>query len=43
MWGGGARNPENTIHELILLDISMELIDGWETLERAKQNPVSVP
>lgn len=32
---------ENTIPDLILLDISMEPIDGWETLERARQNPVS--
>lgn len=27
---------ENTVPDLILLDISMEPIDGWETLERAK-------
>lgn len=32
---------ENTIPDLILLDISMEPIDGWETLERARRNPRS--
>jgi len=32
---------ERTIPDLILLDISMEPIDGWETLERARMKPVS--
>lgn len=27
--------------DLILLDISMEPMDGWETLERARKKPVS--
>lgn len=30
---------ESTIPDLILLDISMEPIDGWETLERARGRP----
>lgn len=33
---------ESTVPDLILLDISMEPIDGWETLERARRNPLSV-
>lgn len=30
---------ERVIPDLILLDISMEPIDGWETLERARSRP----
>ncbi|MCU0632065.1 MAG: response regulator [Methanolinea sp.] len=32
---------ERTVPDLILLDISMEPIDGWETLERARRRPES--
>jgi len=34
-----------TVPDLLLLDISMEPIDGWETLRRMRANPnlVSVP
>src|SRR5208337_1623075 len=32
---------KTVIPDLILLDIMMEPIDGWETLDRIKKNPVT--
>ncbi len=32
---------KTTIPDLILLDIMMEPMDGWETLERLKSNPAT--
>lgn len=33
---------EKSIPDLVLLDISMEPMDGWETLERIRQRPESL-
>lgn len=35
------RKLESMSPDLILLDISMEPMDGWETLGKIKENPVS--